>query len=192
MVITYHGDNYFKIQSGNTTLLLDPTNQRSFKGARVVVNSECPARVSPPSPDEKLFWIDHQGEYEVEGILIRGWRTASRSGKEKTIYRVDFEGFRLAFLGSITEEPSTEFRGHLRAVDVVIIPAGGKPFISQRTAAIFVRQIEPAIIIPSLFKNLKPFLKELGQNDCTQGEKLVIKKKDIHPGSMTLQCLRSA
>ena len=191
MVITYHGDNYFKIQSGNTTLLLDPTNQRSFKGARVVVNSECPARVSPPSPDEKLFWIDHQGEYEVEGILVCGWRTTSRSGKEKTIYRVDFEGFRLAFLGSITEEPSTEFRGHLRAVDVVIIPAGGKPFISQRAAAIFVRQIEPAIIIPSLFENPKPFFKELGQNDCTQEEKLIIKKKDVCPGSMTLRCLRS-
>ncbi len=188
MVITYHGDNYFKIQSGSTIVLLDPTNQRSFRGARVVINSERAAQTDRPSFEEGLFLIDHQGEYEIEGILIHGWKVADY--KEKTIYRVDFEGFRLALLGFITEEPGPEFREHLRAADVAIVPAGGKPFISEKAIATFVRQIEPAVIIPALSQNPKIFLKEFGQTDCKQEEKLVLKKKDIQPGAMSVQCLR--
>ena len=39
MVITYQGDNYFRFQSGDLTLLVDPTNQRAFKGAGVVLST---------------------------------------------------------------------------------------------------------------------------------------------------------
>lgn len=195
MVITYHGDNYFKIVSGEKTILLDPTNQRSFRGANIVVSTERSAKVLPPPPDAGTFWIDHAGEYEIEGVIIRGWRASGSEKAERTMYRIEFEGIRLAILGFVTGEPSAEFQEGVMATDIAIVPAGGKPLISEKAITTFIRQIEPGIIIPSLFspkskQGLKPFLKELGENKCAPEQKLVLKKKDIKPGAMKVRCLQ--
>ena len=201
MIITFYGDNYFKFQSGNTTILLDPTNQRSFKGANLVLNTMRPSVVQSPS-DGNVFWVDHAGEYEVSGIRVFGWtvpttgsanpkgKESSPKDREQTVYRMDFDGLRLVFLGPIKKEPSPEIQEHLSNIDIVIVPAGGKPFIREEEAAKYIRQLEPAIIIPSLFKTPNPLLKELNQEDCKPAEKLVIKKKDIKAGAMEVVCLK--
>ncbi|MCP6720137.1 MAG: MBL fold metallo-hydrolase [Patescibacteria group bacterium] len=190
MVITYHGDNYFKIQSGNITVLIDPTSGRSFRGADLILNTLKPSPVSSPIDGTDCFWIDHQGEYERKGIGVRGWSAGSEGGKEKTIYRVVFDEINLLVLGHLTKEPDKEVREYLSGADVVFIPAGGNPFISQSTAAKLIRQIEPSIVIPSLFKNPRNFLREFNQPKCDFEEKLVIKSKNLRPGTMEIKCLK--
>lgn len=190
MVITYHGDNYFKVQSGNLTILIDPTNGRSLRGAQLVVNTEKPSLTSPSPEDQECFWIDHQGEYEIRGIHVRGWSAGSEKEKEKTVYRLVFDGISLLIMGYLTREPGSEIQEHLGGADIVILPAGGKPFIPQSVSAKLIRQIEPSIVVPSLFKNIKPFLKEFNRSECVPEEKLVLKKKDLKPGAMEVRCLK--
>jgi hypothetical protein len=52
-----------------------------------------------------------------------------------------------------------------------------------------VRQLEPAVIIPSLTKNPRPFLKELGQEKLKEEEKFVFKKKELVPKAMAVKFL---
>lgn len=186
MIITRQEENYIKIQSGDTTLLIDPTSQRSFKGAATAINTVRPSYIEYDGVGD-CFWIDHQGEYEIQGIHIRGWSAGHEDGTEKTIYRIEFDDIILSVLGHITQEPSKEFIEYLDGTDIMIVPAGGKPWISQASLAKFIRQIEPSVIIPSLFKDLKPFLKECNIAEAIQEEKFVFKKKDLTTGAMEIR-----
>ncbi len=193
MVITYHGENYFKISSGNYTILVDPVNQRSYKGAQVILFTER-AEGGEPREAGQAFLVDHAGEFEIGGVAVTGW-TAEGSGKgSKTIYRVSFEDLTVGILGKIEREPGQEFTERLENADIVIAPIGGKPYASVAGIAKFLRQIEPGLIIPSLYasdKNLKEFFKEFGEEAAACDEKLVIKKKDIVAKAMQVRCLKS-
>lgn len=188
MIITYQGENYFKIQSGETSLLVDPTNQRSFKGSSLVLNTVRPSYVEYDGNSE-VFWIDHQGEYEIKGIHVRGWSAGNEDGTEKTIYRVTFDEIVISVLGHITNDPPNEFLEYLEGTDVLIAPAGGKPWISPPSIAKFIRQMEPSVVIPSLFKDIKPFLKEFNKESVPSEEKYVFKKKDLSPNAMEIRKL---
>lgn len=189
MVITYNGENYFKFQSGDLSILLDPTNQRSFKGANLIINTIKPSETEPPE-DEEAFWIDHAGEYEIKGIKVLGLNGETERETKKTIYRIEFDEISIVILGYLTKELEIKTQEHLKNCDVLIAPAGGKPWISQTVISKIIRQLEPGIIIPSLFKNLDPFLKEFAKEKCVPEEKLVIKKKDVETNAMKIVCLK--
>ncbi|MEX1014430.1 MAG: MBL fold metallo-hydrolase [Candidatus Paceibacterota bacterium] len=189
MIITYNGDNYFKLQSGDKSILIDPTDKRSFKGSNLIINTVRPAVTEP---EDDIFWIDHQGEYEVEGIFVKGWQSDWDGEVEKTIYRVDFEEIKFAILGQLTKNPKPESLEGLDNIDIMIIPGGGEPYIEEGLASKVARQVEPALIIPSLFKKEPDvFLKELGKSNYEMEEKIVLKKKDLRQGTMEIRCLKS-
>lgn len=191
MIITYQGGNYFKIQSGEFSILIDPENQRSLRGANAAVNTLLPA-VTPAPENDECFWIDHQGEYEVRGIHVRGWSAGFEEGKEKTIYHILFDDITIVVLGHLMKEPPKELLEYLEDADVAIVPAGERSLPATAMAKL-IRQIEPSVIIPSLFKDLKPFLKELGHENggVKPEEKFVFKKKDLSPKAMTVHWLEA-
>jgi len=190
MIINYYGGDYFKIQSGDLVVLIDPENQRSYKGATLILNTiqpglaEAPVEISP-------FWIDHQGEYEVQGIRIEGKSLGEENRKEKTAYRLDFDEIRFGILGHLSKEPDPKIQEFLKDCDVLIIPGSDQLMISASSAGKLVRQLEPSIVIPSFSKNPKSFLKEMGQEKAVPEEKLVFKKKDLTPKAMTIKYLAS-
>lgn len=190
MIINYYGGDYFKIQAGDLTVLIDPENQRSFKGATLALNTIRPSLAEAPT-EAFPTWIDHQGEYEVQGIRVEGLTLGEEEKKEKTAYRIDLDEIRIGVLGHLTKEPDPKVREFLMDCDVLIIPAGEKPYISSATVAKLIRQLEPSIVIPSFASNPKLFLKELGQEKITAEEKFVFKKKDLAPKAMIVKWLAS-
>ena len=97
---------------------------------------------------------------------------------------------KFAILGHATGELPKDFIERFEGTDVMIVPAGGKPFIAQAELARFIRQIEPSIIIPSLFSDIGLFLKEFnGQDKPRAEEKFVFKKKDLTSGAMEIKHL---
>lgn len=193
MVITYHGENYFKIQSGDTSVLIDPTNQRSLRGATLVLSTTKPNDVFAGRDSEGYFLIDHSGEYEIRGICVQGWSAENEKEIEKTIYKIGFDEISVVVLGHITKDIPTELLEHIEECDIIIAPAGGKPWIPQQNMAKLIRQLEPALVIPSLYKEkeLPVFLRELKETNAAPEEKLVIKKKDLIPHSMEIKPLIS-
>ena len=195
MVITYQGENYFKFQAGTLTLLLDPTNGRSFRGANIVLNTLRPSFIEEPkesNEDASPFWTDHQGEYEVGGIEIQGISAESTSALEKTVYRFVMDGITVVVLGHISEELSPRVQEVASGADILIVPGGKKPYLGAPQVAKLVRQAAPGIVIVSLFGgDPKSFLKEFGKQKYEIQEKFVIKKKDIKPGAMEVVCLKA-
>ena len=195
MVITYHGGNYVKIQSGDFTMLVDPTDQRSFKRAQLVLNTVLPPVLETGEEREKLLemreplWIEHAGEYEMGGVEVRGIPTGEEGGRTHTAYRVTVDGITLGILGFLMREPEAKVLAELADLDILFAPGGGKPLIAQSAAAKIVRQLEPGIIIPTLAKDVGPFLKELGKAKRPAEEKLTVKKKGIVPKAMAVHCL---
>jgi L-ascorbate metabolism protein UlaG (beta-lactamase superfamily) len=139
--------------------------------------------------EKESFVIQGPGEYEVQGVFIKGFLSNSvYGGKEhiNTIYTVALEGINLGFLGALSDEKlSAEAKEGLEGIDILFVPIGGDGVLDPAVAHKIAMQFEPKIIIPSHFidvgekDSLKKFLKESGDESVKPIDKLTIKKKDV-------------
>jgi len=197
MIITYHGVDFFKVSFGNTTLAVNPISKDSkVKSTRfgsditlISLNSPEHNGVDVTSRgDKESFVIKGPGEYEVQGVFIKGFLSRSNyGGQEKinTIYTVSLEGINLCFLGAIGDAKiSAETIEAIDGIDILFVPIGGDGVLDPAVAHKLAVQFEPGIIIPSHYGEvglpnaLKTFLKEVGE-DVKPVDKLTIKKKDL-------------
>ncbi|PIR88935.1 MAG: hypothetical protein COU07_03495 [Candidatus Harrisonbacteria bacterium CG10_big_fil_rev_8_21_14_0_10_40_38] len=194
MVINWYGEGCFRIQSGDTTLKVDPFDSSTgltpprFKADLTIFTDTNYPLPDSASESEDGTIIVGPGEYEIKGIQVLGWQAEAEKEKIKSIYLVNFEDMRLGFLGNLKSIPKAEAVEELDGVDILFVPAGGESFASQASIGKLIKQISPKIIIPSFFSvpNLKRkadkisvFLDEIGKQDTKPQEKLTIKKKEL-------------
>jgi hypothetical protein len=198
MIITYHNIQFFKIQLGDTVIAFNPISKDSkFKGSRfgaditlITSNSkDFNGAESVSSKNKEPFVVSGPGEYEVQGVMIRGAASGSQyKGKTRvnTVYSLSLEGINIGFLGSI-ESPdlSDEAKKILGEVDVLFVPIGGEGTLSPADANKVATKLGAKIIIPMHYGEvgekdaLNKFLKESGFEKLKPVEKLTIKKKDV-------------
>jgi L-ascorbate metabolism protein UlaG (beta-lactamase superfamily) len=199
MVITWYGEGCFKCQSGEISVLSDPfdakiglTPPRSKPNILLKTLAAVPLHESAEAASEGIrdsLIVNSPGEYDAFGVDIKGIPLKKESGASfiKIIYLVDFEGVRFCFLGHLAGELEASDMEEIEYVDVLFIPGGGKPFISQDKAVKLVNKISPKVVIPSFFKiaglkrpsdDIKDFMKEFGRKAEPQ-EKFTFKKKDL-------------
>jgi L-ascorbate metabolism protein UlaG (beta-lactamase superfamily) len=169
MVITYQGNDSFKISQGELSLALNPQNARG--SADVTLLSAIGGEI-----EGKGFTISGPGEYEVKDISIKGFLSEGANGTINTIYMVNFEGLNLCFLGNLANFTLTpETLEHLEDIDILFVPVADAA-ASYKLAV----SLEPSLIVPTSYnaESLKKFLKEAGDEGETM-EKLVVKKKDL-------------
>lgn len=201
MIISYQGVQSFKVQFGETVLAFDPVSKNSkFKVSSFGANI---GLISLNHPDmngseqisrgeKQAFIIDGPGEYEVQGVFIKGLGSVSNYGdpsmssgsstKNNTIYTVNLENMNLCFLGALGSiDIPKETKEAIDGVDILFVPIGGNGVLSAGEAYKFAVSLEPSIIIPMNFddKSLKAFLKEGGDESVKPIEKLTVKKKDL-------------
>ncbi len=191
MVINWYGEGCFKIQTGGLTLLTDPEvgpGLTSPRGKTEAVLKTLTGWPIPSTQKEGVVLLG-PGEYEVQDVEISGIPVPKESTPKffKTIYLVQAEGLNLCFLGYLAEYPEPGILEQLKTIDIMFIPAGGKPFIKQELAAKLIKQLDPKIVVASFFKipglkrpsdDAKDFAKEIG-HQVNPEEKLVVKKKDV-------------
>lgn len=199
MTINWYGEGCFKIQEGGVTIITDPIDASSgLSTPRSQATVTLKTLLKTPTVGEEIEAgnteennvIAGPGEYEVQGVVINGWALAKDSdeGFIKSVFQIKIEDLTIGLLGHISAFNEPEILEELGKVDILIMPAGGAPFIEQAAAAKLVRQINPTIIIPSFFKVPKlkrkadpvdAFLKELGMKGVEPQEKFTAKKKDL-------------
>jgi len=196
MIFSFYGEGCFKIQSGEAVVLIDPPSSQSgltaprFKFDAMLKTLSSADEMSGGLGAGEEFKIIGPGEYDKKDITIFGYGLASESTPQfvKTIYLMEMEGIKICFLGHISEPLSVDIAERLEEIDILFIPAGGKPFLEQKAAIKIIKQIEPKIVIPSFYKisglkrpasDLKIFLEEGGYKNAETMEKLTIKKKDL-------------
>lgn len=180
MVITYFGNGSFRLQSGDTALLLNPDNNRLK--ADVILRT-----LTGATTDELLgrtsdagITISFPGEYESHGIEIAGFSITEESTERfvKTAYKILFEDMAFVFLGHLSRPLNAALTEEFSEPDVLILPVGGGHFLEPEVAAKMAKQLEARIVIPSFTKNADAFLKALGRK-TDPIEKFVFRQKDI-------------
>lgn len=192
MIINWYGEGCFKIQTGGLTLLTDPFESSvGLTPPRGKTEVILKTLTSWPTQDEETEGqlIRGAGEYEVQGIEIRGFALPKESSEKffKTAYKVIAEEIALGFLGHLSEELPPEANQNLKDSDILFLPAGGKPFINQETAAKLIKQLSPKIVVASFFKtpglkrtssDWKGLAEEMDQKPEV-ADHLTVKKKEL-------------
>jgi L-ascorbate metabolism protein UlaG (beta-lactamase superfamily) len=198
MIITYHGADFFKVSFGDTTIAVNPISKdskikgKSFGSDITLISVNSPEHNGSDSTsrgEKESFVINGPGEYEVQGVFIKGFLSKSTYGdKERvnTIYTVNLENINLCFLGALSDkELSSEAKEAMDGVDILFVPVGGDGVLDPATAHKIAVQFEPKVIIPSHYVDvgekdaLKKFLKESGEEGVKPIDKLTVKRKDI-------------
>ena len=99
--------------------------------------------------DKPWFLVHHAGEYEVRGVFVIGIHAPLKDGTPHSIYRLELEDMSIGFLVALDRPLTDKEMEYLGAIDILIIPAGGKIVLSPQEAAAAVAQIEPRLIIAS-------------------------------------------
>lgn len=199
MIVTYLGNETFRIQVGDLVLACNPPAKSSeFKmnkfGANVVLQS-----IKHPDMgggkefsygEKEPFVISGPGEYESNGLFIKGVAGESKydlpKGVEKcinTIYSLTVDGINILYLGAQSGPLPTGLSDIIDEVDMVFIPIGGNGTYDAKEAAKIVLNLEPKIVVPMGYSSVKDaslqaFLKET-EGKAEPVDKLTIKKKDL-------------
>lgn len=201
MVITWYGHACFKIQSGDRTLVVDPFAKKigltppNIQADIVFVTHAHFDHSNTKAIKGDYFLVNGPGEYEIKGVKVRGISSFhdDEEGAKRganTLYLIELEEIRVLHLGDLGQAALDD--GQLEAiggVDIAMVPVGGFFTIDAKQAVGIVNQLEPKIVIPMHYKipkltivqleGVDKFLKELGEEDVTPEEKLVVKKKDF-------------
>ena len=193
MTISWFGLSSFKIVGKDITIITDPFGKEAglspVRGnADVVISSNTESSLANnfSSISGNPFLITGPGEYEIKGAFVMGTNVAANQ-KSATIYAIEVEDIRIAFLGqtkltSLTDQQKDVLKG----ADIVLIPVGGKDVMDFETAGKIATQLEPFIIIPHSYKisgltanldKVDKFLQEMGKHQ--EMEKFTVKKKDL-------------
>ena len=199
MVITFYGLEFFKIQFGDTTVAFNPFSKESRHknvrfGADIVLES---LRHPDFNGDENMshggkepFVVTGPGEYEVKGVIMRGFPATSHYDGvswHSTVYSITLENMNLCFFGPLDEkELSQSTNETLEEIDVLFVPAPSheEGVLDAEAAYKLAVKYEPKVIIPMHYTDLKEdglktFLKEGGSENDKPREKVTLKRKDV-------------
>lgn len=185
MVINYFGNGCFRLQSGETSILVNPENNR--------LKADIVLRTLMGTTDEAIAestggeasavggtYISFPGEYEAKNIEILGFSVPGESTEKfiKTAYAVIWEDLKFVVLGHLSGPLDATLLEEFSEPDVLFVPAGGGHFLEPEVAAKIAKQLEARVVIPMFYKDPASFLKTFGTKGET-AEKFVFKQKDI-------------
>ena len=191
MIITFNGEQFFKVQAGDTIIALNPiTPEKGEKvtrfGADIAISTVNINRYNGFETvtygDKEPLCIDGAGSYESDGLMIDGFNTTKpdEDGKINTVYSFDFDDMKIAFLGSVVGKDMLppDALEEITDSDIVFVS------ITDSDAHSFAVSLAPKIIIPMGYTDIKDealieFLKDAGAEKTEIMEKLTIKRRDI-------------
>ena len=199
MIITWYGQACFRIQSGKTTIVIDPFDKSvgltppKGEAGVVLITHDHKDHNNVKAIGGEPFVIDGPGEYEKSGVKVTGVQSFhdDKKGSERginTMYVVTMEGIRVGHFGDLGQfELTDQQKEALGEIDILMVPVGGVFTIDGERAASIVNSIAPKIVIPMHYKipgltiklaNADQFLKEFGYEGKAV-EKFTIKKNDL-------------
>ena len=195
MTITWFGLSSFKITGKDVTIITDPFGSKTglapVKGSADIVistNPDNPWCNNFSSISNNPFIISSPGEFDIKGAFMIGTKAQNKDLGDSTIYSIEIEDIRIAFLGPIQQPQLTDQQQEvMEGADIVLIPVGDKQVLDYEQAARIATQLEPYIVIPHSYQTpglnvnldkLDKFTKEMSGKPVTQ-EKLTVKKKDL-------------
>ncbi|MEX0934674.1 MAG: MBL fold metallo-hydrolase [Candidatus Saccharimonadales bacterium] len=197
MEITYYGANCIKVTSKEVTILIDPITGEYGPDpkikADVLLYSQKPSKDINSKID---FLIDSPGEYEIRSVMIDGIAARLHTQKQEeapkgVIYTISHKDIRILVAGNIHPDIADDQLDRIDGVDALVVPVGGKGLtMDKEAAADFIRQFDPALVIPVHYDDAKTkypmpqdkvdsFLQEVGATDASREKSIKISNRDI-------------
>ena len=213
--IYWAGQSCFQISVSNSKdhsadIVIDPFDEKlglklpNLSGDIVLVSHQHHDHNNVEGVKGSPFVIEGPGEYEVKEVFINGIPSFhdDQEGKERganTIYVFEAEGLKFCHLGDLGQKQLTDEQlEKIDAVDVLMIPVGGKYTIDSQAAQKIIGQIEPRIVIPMHFAlpkqkdeldDVAKFLKTMGKPSITPIDKFVVKSSTLPKDGMEIVVL---
>ncbi|MFO7991182.1 MAG: MBL fold metallo-hydrolase [Thermoplasmata archaeon] len=123
--------------------------------------------------------IREPGEYDVEGVKIKGYPTYHDEAKgekrgDNIIFKFETDNISFCHLGDLGHMLSDEMIEKIKPVNFLFIPVGGTFTIGPKRASELVSKIKPDIAVPMHFKvgglslaiqNVEPFLSNYSEEN---------------------------
>lgn len=193
MDVVWLGHSSFRLRSGDLAVVTDPYPESlgvsmGKPHARVVTLSHKHRNHSNVvGITGEPYVADGPGEYELQGVYIRGLRTpvgpTDPPEKRNTLYVIDIDGVTLCHVGDLSKPLPAAMVEAVGKIDVLLVPAGGDCTINPREVVELVAALTPRLIIPMHYAlpglavqlgTLEAFLKELGAPAAERMNRLVV------------------
>lgn len=176
MVISVPKKRYVRCQVSDVVALIDPPV--GLKGT-VILRTETSVPVSDIAAPDTIYGA---GEYEVDGIVVRGTQFGAESTTDviKTGYTVVMDDITLGFFEAAKEGELAEHSlDAISEIDILFIAVGGD-HLEVKRAVTFIKQFDPrcVVLVGESEKDAEDLAGELGKK-LEVMDKMVIKKKDL-------------
>lgn len=159
MLIQWFGHASFQIDTNAGRIITDPFNEElgypmfPRQADMVTVSHQHwdHNKVETVSGSPQVF--SAPGFYQLEGMTIQGYPTFhdKKSGQERgrnTVFKICTEDVTLLHLGDLGHMISRDTAKEIGAVDILLLPVGGKFTVGADTAYDLVDLLRPRIVIP--------------------------------------------
>ncbi len=172
MKVTYFGHSTYLVESGETSILVDPFNEKvgypvpTLAPTAVTVSHEHSdhnhIQMAKGTPklirglrDEGKAWAephDQVGPFAL--VTIRTYHDTSQGAErgKNAMFLYDVEGLRLLHAGDLGHTLSQDQAKAVGHVDVLFIPVGGFYTIGPKEADVVIGQLSPRVVIPMHYK----------------------------------------
>lgn len=196
MELQYFGGNCVRLSSKKAAVIID--DNLASLGVKAITKPGDVALFTAahglPSVDTKII-IDQPGEYEVSDVSVQGIAARGHIDEEKqktaTIYKLVIDDVRVAVLGHVYPDLSSDQLEALGTIDVLVIPVGGNGYTLDPTGALkLIKEIEPKLVIPTHYddktlkyevpqQSLEDVLKNLSMEPRETTPKLKVKAGEL-------------
>lgn len=193
MEITYNGANCFKVNTKNTSLVIDD-NLKDLGLTSITTDSDALLYTQNILKDEDLeakIIIDGPGEYELDDVTVLGIQTRAYTDEESkmtaTMYKIINSEHQVLFMGHVQPKLDTKVLEKIGVVDVLVVPVGGSGYtLDAEDASEVIKLLNPKIVIPSHYndsqikydmpmRDLDEFLVKMGASDTAKQKSLKLK-----------------
>ena len=199
MIVTWHGAGAIRIQQGDLVVALGPVSKRSKLkpssfGADVALvpirHEDADGEDAVSRGDAQPFVARTAGEYETNGLFVRGFSTRSGYGgdsRPNTAYSFQIDDCNVLYLGATDEDDiPAEAKEEMPETDMIFVPIGGEGTLDPAKAYKLAVRREPKVIIPIFHGDgvgakdaLQKFLREAGADGVEPVEKLTVRRRDL-------------
>ena len=197
--ITWLGHACFRLRGKDATIVTDPFDRGIGlevprpRADIVTISRDDPNHNAEATIKGEPRVLRAPGEYEVKGVFINGVATYADAKKgalhgKNTVFVYELDDLVICHLGGLGHTLSAAQVEALSDVSVLLVPVGSPDALDAAKAVEVIGQIEPAIVIPMMYKtgpetlNLEPldrFAREMGLKEWVAQDKLVLKSNDL-------------